>query len=83
MEYDTARRAAMTVQYSDTLVKRMRSLAIRWPNSIEAALRRTFSKKRGAPWLGVQDVMEELEGCLTLFLIAERGEGAYDPAVQH
>ncbi len=63
MEYDPKRRAAMTIIYSDTLVKRIQALGY---SVAEFDRRRTppdLQKEEGSTlaW-GVQDVMEELGG---------------------
>lgn len=63
MDYDSERRAAMTIHYSDTLVKRIKSLGY---NVAEFDRNRTppdLQQEEGSTlaW-GVQDVMEELEG---------------------
>jgi hydroxymethylpyrimidine kinase / phosphomethylpyrimidine kinase / thiamine-phosphate diphosphorylase len=61
MEYDPARRAAMTVQYSDSLVRRMRSMGCSVAEFDRSRTPPDLQQEEGSTlaW-GVQDVMEEL-----------------------
>ncbi len=61
MEYDPERRACMTIQYSDTLVRRLRSLGCLVAEFDRTRTPPDLAQEEGSTlaW-GVQDVMEEL-----------------------
>ncbi|MFH1114653.1 MAG: bifunctional hydroxymethylpyrimidine kinase/phosphomethylpyrimidine kinase [Pseudomonadota bacterium] len=61
MEYDPERRAAMTIHYSDTLVKRIKSLGYSVAEFDRSRTPPDLQREEGSTlaW-GVQDVMEEL-----------------------
>jgi hydroxymethylpyrimidine kinase / phosphomethylpyrimidine kinase / thiamine-phosphate diphosphorylase len=61
MEYDPLRRAAMTVQYSDSVVRRMRSLGCSVAEFDRSRTPPDLQQEEGSTFAwGVQDVMEEL-----------------------
>jgi len=61
MDYDPERRAAMTIHYSDTLVKRIKSLGYSVAEFDRSRTPEDLQREEGSTlaW-GVQDVMEEL-----------------------